>query len=210
MPPFRHTQVFSITLVLLALLEGAASAQSGPPALVLGIRITAGGRFDNVRRCVASPVGTKGGPAADIQLFAEFGLGPDMSLTVNLPVMRPILFAAAFKILQLEPDVALTWRRRASDTVDWIVGPSLGVSIHYGPDYASEISGPAKGAWFFAIGPTFGAYVGLDFKRDSAFNFQMGLHPYITPLFGVSDPASHKGVVIGGMLEGQFRFAQKR
>ncbi len=53
-------------------------------------------------------------------------------------------------------------------------------------------------------------YVGLDFKRESRFNLQLGLRPYVTPLFAVSDPASHKGVVVGGMLELQLRFARAR
>jgi|GEM_PF-2935952 len=33
-----------------------------------GIKIRMGGRFDNVRKCVASKPGTKGGIAADITL----------------------------------------------------------------------------------------------------------------------------------------------
>jgi len=187
-------------------LSWPAAAQTELPApVVLGVRITLGGRYDNVRRCVVTPKGTPGGPAADVQFFAEVPLSADLRLTFNLPVMRPILFAAAFQVLQFEPDVTLTWRRRASDSIDWIVGPSLGVSLHYGPDYLSDLSGPK----FFALGPTVGAYVGLDFKRSGTFNFQLGLHPYVTPLFGVSDPAGHKGVVVGAMLEGPFRFALK-
>lgn len=189
---------------LLLALPAAAQAEL-PAPVVLGVRVTLGGRYDNVRRCVATPVGTPGGPAADVQLFAELPLAADLRLTINLPVARPILFAAAFQVLQFEPDVTLTWRRRASDSTDWIVGPSLGLSLHYGPDYHSELTGPK----FFALGPTVGAYVGLDFKRSGTFNFQLGLHPYVTPLFGVADPAGHRGVVVGAMLEGPFRFALK-
>lgn len=196
----------ALAVALQSLLSLPAAAQASlQPNVVLGVRVTLGGRYDNVRRCVATPKGTPGGPAADVQFFAEFALGPDVSLTVNLPVMRPILFAAAFQVLQFEPDVTLAWRRRASDSIDWIVGPSLGVSLHYGPDYTSELTGPK----FFAMGPTFGAYLGLDFKRPGTFNFQLGLHPYVIPLFGVSDPAGHRGVVVGAMLEGPFRFALK-
>ena len=197
-----------VGLVLQSFLAAPAFAQTSLPApdVVLGVRLTVGGRYDNVRRCVATPRGTPGGPAADIQFFMEFAVSREVALTVNLPVMRPILFAAAFKLLQFEPDVTLTWRRPASDRVDWIVGPSLGLSLHYGPDYTSELDGPK----FFALGPTFGGYFGLDFKQPGVFNFQLGLHPYVTPLFGVADPGGHQGVVVGAMLEGPFRFALQR
>ncbi len=197
-----------VGLILQSFLAAPASAQTSlpGPGVVLGVRITLGGRYDNVRRCVATPRGTPGGPAGDIQFFVEVPLKSDLALTINLPVMRPILFATAFKVLQFEPDVSLTWRRPASEGVDWIVGPSLGLSLHYGPDYTSELSGPK----FFAMGPTFGGYFGLDFKRPGTFNFQLGLHPYVTPLFGIADPAGHQGVVVGAMLEGPFRFTLPR
>jgi hypothetical protein len=58
------------------------------------------------------------------------------------------------------------------------------------------------------MGPQIGGYVGLDFKRpDERFNFQLGLSPYVAPLFGVNDPENHKGVVVGGLLDGLFRFS---
>jgi hypothetical protein len=187
-----------------------AEAQTETRGTVLGIRISGGGRYDNVRKCIASSAGTKGGPAADVYLFAELELRPNLSLAFGLPVMRPILFAAAFEMLQLEPDVTLSFRLRAGEKTDFIVGPSLGISLHYGPDYTSESSGVGRGPSFFALGPSLGAYLGLDFKRQSRFNFQLGLRPYVTPLFAVSDPASHRGVVVGAMLEGQLRFARRR
>jgi hypothetical protein len=28
----------------------------------------------------------------------------------------------------------------------------------------------------------------------------------VTPLFSVNDPQDHQGIVVGGMLEGHFRF----
>jgi len=208
----QRARALLLAFTLLTLLTPAAShaQDASPTTTVFGIRISAGGRYDNVRKCIATSAGTKGGPAAEISLFAELGLRENLALTFNLPVMRPILFAAAFKILQFEPDVTLSFRVRAGDRTDFIVGPSLGLSLHYGPDYTSESSDPGRGPSFFALGPTIGAYLGLDFKRESSFNFQLGLRPYVMPLFAVSDPASHKGVVVGGMLEGQFRFARKR
>jgi hypothetical protein len=198
-------------LVLLpVLLLGLAvpDARADQPSLVLGGRASAGGRFDNVRKCVASPTGTRGGPAADVSLLVELALGPRTALAVTVPVFRPVLFGLAFKILQFEPDVTLSFRRGLSPTVDLVFGPSLGLSLHYGPDYNSESSGPGRTASFFALGPIFGAYLGFDFKRPRrSLGYQLGLRPYVTPLFAVDDPASHRGVVIGGMLEAQLRFA---
>ncbi len=211
-PRLRHLPLLPLPLLLalLALAPSPAAAQSGVEAsrpVFFGVRVSAGGRFDNVRKCVASSPGTRGGVAADISFVTEVGLTDSMSLVINVPVMRPILFATAFKLLQLEPDVALVFRRRVSDSVDVIAGPTLGISLHYGPDYRSESSGPGRTASFFAMGPMIGGYLGFDFKRpEKSFNFQLGLQPYAIPLFGVSDPADHKGVVVGGMLEGTFRF----
>jgi hypothetical protein len=177
-------------------------------AAIFGIAIRAGGRFDNVRKCVASPQGTKGGPAADISVFAEIPVSDTASVHINLPVMRPILFAAAFHMLQFEPEVQLLFRKVTDGKVDFIAGPSLGVSLHYGPDYHSERSGSGRTPSFFAMGPQIGGYFGLDFKRpDEQFNFQLGLSPFVTPLIGVNDPDNHRGVVVGGLLDGLFRFS---
>ena len=46
-----------------------ASGQHDP--VVAGIQISVGARYDNVRLCVASGSGVKGGPSADISLFTE-------------------------------------------------------------------------------------------------------------------------------------------
>lgn len=198
----------ALIALLAQLLPSPALAQTEPT--VLGVRIGAGGRYDNVRECIASSAGTKGGPAGEVALFLELGLRKGVALILNLPVMRPILFGAAFKMLQFEPDVTLAFRLRAGERTDLVVGPMLGLSLHYGPDYTSESSDPGRGPSFFALGPMIGGYLGLDFKRESRFNVQLGLRPYVTPLVAISDPASHKGVVVGGMLELQLRFARPR
>ena len=181
---------------------------TGSRAVIFGFAIRAGGRFDNVRKCVASPTGTNGGPAADISFFAEFAVSDTASVHVNLPVMRPILFAAAFHMLQFEPEVGLLFRKVTDGKVDLVAGPTLGVSLHYGPDPQSERSGSGRTRSFFAMGPQIGGYLGLDFKRpDERFNFQLGLSPYLAPLFGVNDPEEHRGVVAGGLLDALFRFS---
>ena len=130
-----------------------------------------------------------------------------MSVVIDLPVMRPILFGLAFDMLQFEPSVSLLFRKATETKVDLIAGPTLGISLHYGPDYNSEKAGDNRGPSFFALGPTLGGYAGLDFKRPGeTFNFQLGISPYVTPLFGVNDPLGHKGVVAGALLDALFRF----
>lgn len=195
--------------IVISIPAGEALAQSdGSNGQVLfGFKIRAGGRFDNVRMCVATPTGTKGGPAADISLFSEFDVGDNMSLHVDLPVFRPILFGLAFKMLQFEPSVTLRFRRATDGDTVLVAGPTLGVSLHYGPDYKSERAMDKRGPSFFALGPMIGGYFGLDFTRpNKTFNFELGLTPYVTPLLGVNDSENHKGVVIGGLLDGSFKF----
>ncbi|MCK9461210.1 MAG: hypothetical protein M0R80_16405 [Proteobacteria bacterium] len=191
-----------------AVLAAPGDGVQADRSVILGVAIRAGGRFDNVRMCVASPAGVKGGPAADISLFADIGVSDNASVRVNIPFMRPILFAAAFRMLQFEPEIGLIFRRRTEAGVDLVAGPTIGLSLHYGPDYLSEASGAGRRPSFFAMGPQVGGYMGLDFKRpDERFNFQLGLSPYVAPLFGVDDPDEHRGVVVGGLLDGWFRFS---
>lgn len=205
--------VVALTLGIgLGVAQPATAAEEGLTveghAVVLGLALRAGGRFDNVRMCVATPAGVMGGPAADISVFAQMPVNDTLSVHVNLPVMRPILFAIGFQMLQFEPEVGLLFRKVGQKKVDFVAGPTLGVSLHYGPDYKSASSGAGRRPSFFAMGPQLGAYLGLDFKRPTEkFNFQLGLSPYIAPLFGVNDPGNHRGVVAGGMLDLLFRFA---
>jgi len=186
--------------------EGQAQTASDD-AIVMGVKVRFGGRYDDVRMCVATPAGVKGGIAADVSFFLDLGLAKDWTAHLDVPVMRPILFAAAFRMLQLEPSVSFQRRLRTDGAVDFVVGPTVGLSLHHGPDYKSEPSGAGRKPSFFALGPTVGAYMGLDFKRPGeSFNFQLGLTPYVTPLFSVADPESHRGWVLGGLLDGSFRW----
>lgn len=188
-----------------------AAAQTDPTdrgQVILGFRLRAGGRYDNVRMCVATPPGTKGGPAADVSFFTEVQLGRDAALDIDLPVVRPILFGARFDMLQFEPSASLRFRSRTNTAVDPIFGPTLGLSLHYGPDHESEREPSERGPSFWALGPIIGGYVGADFKREGkTFNAQVGLTPYVIPLFSVDDPEQHRGMVVGGLLDGSFRFA---
>jgi hypothetical protein len=187
----------------------AKESNTGYKPFVIGPKIRMGGRFDNVRMCVASPAGSKGGPAADISLSAEIALKETISLDMDLPVFRPIMFGLAFDMLQFEPSVTLKFRKKGSGRTDLVGGPTLGISLHYGPDYKSESSGDKRTASFFAMGPIIGGYIGIDFKRPSRkFNLQLGVTPYVEPLFGVNDAQDHRGVVVGGLLDLQFRFGK--
>ncbi len=197
-------------LLALLLAPGVARAQAehdDGKTLLFGFKVSVGGRYDDVRMCVATPAGVKGGPALDVSFFAEIGIKSDVSVIVNVPLFRPIMFAAAFRMLQFEPDVTLAFRQDVGDRLDLVVGPTIGFIFHYGPDYASERSGPGRTPSFFAMGPRIGAYLGLDFKRpDSGFNFQLGIQPYASPLFAAGDAQPSQGVVLGGTLDGLFRF----
>ncbi|MBN2717197.1 MAG: hypothetical protein JXX14_15195 [Deltaproteobacteria bacterium] len=188
---------------------GNSDKPVGNKSLVIGPKVRAGGRFDNVRMCVASPAGTKGGPAADISLSTEIALSDTVSLEMDLPVFRPIMFGLSFKMLQFEPSVSLRFRKYGRHNRDFIFGPMLGVSLHYGPDYQSGKSGDDRLPSFFAMGPMVGGYLGVDFKKPcQKYNFQLGITPYVIPLFGINDDEDHKGIVVGGLLDFAFRFGK--
>jgi hypothetical protein len=109
-------------------------------------------------------------------------------------------------MLQFEPEATLLFRRDTSSGTQLVAGPSVGVSLHYGPDYNSDPEGSGRTASFWAVGPRVGGYVGLDFARPGeAFNFQLGLHPYVAPLISINDERHHRGWVMGITLENSFR-----
>jgi hypothetical protein len=190
------------------LIVTVAPAAHGAPSLdAWGFKLGAGGRYDDVRMCVATDPGVKGGAAAEGSLFIEVGKTGGVSATINLPVLRPILFAVAFKMLQLEPDIALSFRHPLGAKLDLLFGPTLGLSFHYGPDYRSGPKDEERGPSFFAVGPKLGAFVALEFKRPGgSYNYQVGISPYVAPLFALDGPQFPDGIVAGGMLEGTMRF----
>lgn len=211
--PYRRHVASIATALTVATLSSSGAAQSDPTErgqAILGFRLRVGGRYDNVRKCVASAPGVKGGPAADISFFTELGLGNDAVLDLDLPVMRPILFLTSFDMVQFEPSASLRFRVRTDGKIDPIFGPTIGLSLHHGPDYQSESSGAGRTRSFWAVGPILGGYMGIDFKRDGkSFNAQLGLTPYVIPLFSVDDPERHRGFVVGGLVDGSFRFDAK-
>jgi hypothetical protein len=198
------TKLIGIFVIWLSCLPTTALAADLDTPYVIGVKLRVGGRFDNVRRCVASSKGTPGGPAADISAFVEIPVGDGDTVQIDLPIMRPIIFAAAFDMLQFEPSATFKFRDPKGGDIGWVLGPTIGVSLHYGPDYHSDLHGPK----FFALGPIVGGYAGIDFRRpNKTFNFELGLTPYLIPLFGVDDSQNHKGIVVGGLLDAAFRFA---
>jgi hypothetical protein len=203
----RAAVTTAILAVAVVSLPARAWAASEDEPVVMGIKLSVGGRYDDVRMCVGSPPGFPGGPALDISFFAEMPVEADMRVSVNVPVMRPIMFAAAFGMLQFEPDVTLLYRRWDGRRADFWLGPTVGLTLHYGPDHDSARSGEDRGPSFFAMGPKFGGTFAFDFGGPGVFDFQLALMPYITSLFSIDDPEDHKGVVIGGQLQGLFGFA---
>jgi hypothetical protein len=192
-----------VSAALLALLCGTAQAS---PGFVWGVKVGAGGRYDDVRMCVASSPGVKGGPVAELYLFTEVGRVGNVSATLNLPVMRPVLFGVAFKMLQLEPDVSIDIYHALSDSLDLVYGPRVGLSFHYGPDYRSGTKDAERGPDFFAVGPKLGISLALQFKRPGGVDYLVGINPYFIPLIAVDDPSFPDGIVVGGMLEGAMRW----
>jgi hypothetical protein len=191
-----------LSLVLLAGLRMDVIAQKSETVSV-GIHVMIGARYDNIRMCVASPGGAKGGLIADVMLDVKFSLTDKVTLGINVPVMRPILFAAAFKMLQFEPAVSLEFKHKIAEDRYVVLGPSIGASFHYGPDYRSDKDN--KGESFFAAGPFISQLFGLTFRGSSGRDKIIGLRAFYAPLFS-SDSDLSPGTVVGGALEWHFDF----
>jgi hypothetical protein len=159
-----------------------------------GITVIAGGRYDNLRMCVASPAGVKGGPIADIFLNFTFPVKEEFNIAIKLPVMRPILFAAAFKMLQFEPEVDFIFKKPINDNLKFIGSAGVGISFHYGPDYTSDRDN--RGESFFAIGPMITGNAGFGFGSNK--EQMLTLKAFYVPLFSKDYDV---GTVIGGALD---------
>ena len=194
---------YLLLAVLFSILFGASSLSGSTlnavdRTPVFGFKLMAGGRYDNMRMCVASPAGAKGGPVADVLLFMRFKLSPHFGLSISIPVFRPIFFGAAFGMLQYESDVALEWSFPVSQSVDFVTGPGIGISYHYGPDYTvgkNDVN-PEK---FFALGPMISYYAAFDFRWPKNHATRVGIHLYHISLFRTDE--SGYGMVFGGALE---------
>ena len=164
-----------------------------------GIMIMGGGRYDDLRMCVGSPAGVKGGPIADIMFVTQFKRNDEKLMSLNIPVFRPILFGTAFKLLQFEPE--LNWEKKATlkNGKTLIHGPGVGLSFHYGPDYESDLDN--RGEDFFAIGPMVNYSIGIVLDNDQ--RKKLALKTFYIPLFGENE---NNGTVIGASLQYYYLF----
>ena len=183
----------------LLLIMPAHAKESG---FSVGVTAMVGGRYDNLRMCVASPAGVKGGPIADIMLVTRYHVSSTSSIGLKLPVMRPILFAAAFKMLQFEPEILFERTIRGRGQYEYVAGPSLGISLHYGPDYTASLDESGAEA-FFAAGPVVSGIFGLRFINDAGHDRVIALKPFYIPLFSRERAT---GTVWGAALEGRLDF----
>ncbi|MBU1220062.1 hypothetical protein KKF34_14010 [Myxococcota bacterium] len=168
----------------------------------IGTKARIGGRYDNIRMCVATDPGVNGGPAMDISIYAGKELSSKTVLEFDLPAMRPILFGAAFKMLQFEPSVTLKISVLSTNNLKLQAGPMAGISMHYGPDVDSDSSGTNRTRSFFAMGPILGGYGGITILRPHGkFDIQVGITVYTIPLWSINDPENHNGFVLGGSLD---------
>ena len=72
-------------------------------------------------------------------------------------------------------------------------GPGIGISLHYGPDYKSDLSNPGES--FFAMGPFLSWQTGIAFKKEGVVKSIPGLKAFYAPLFA-KDRST--GTVLGG------------
>lgn len=164
-----------------------------------GINIMSGTRYDDLRMCVASEAGAKGGPIADIMLLSKHKINNNSSLLFKLPIFRPILFAAAFQMLQFEPELAWLKHYSITNSLSFSYYPSIGLSLNYGPDYKSDLENRRDS--FFSTGPFFAFFTGLSFGKNK--NNTVGLKFFYIPLFSKNQGS---GKVIGASLEYSYFF----
>jgi hypothetical protein len=194
-------KIKTLLVTLLFLLAATGSLYPQNANVSFGFGIMFGGRYDDLRMCVASPAGVKGGMIADITFNTRIRLSDACDMTVKLPVMRPLLFAFAFQMLQFEPEVTFDFKFAPAEAVTFSGGFGIGLSLHYGPDYTSDME--HRGEDFFAMGPYVSGYFALQFPGIAAQDTKVGLRAFYVPLFSASHPV---GTVLGGALEAQMYF----
>lgn len=183
-------KLFNTALFATLMLPFGLMSQSLPePANRLGILVMAGGRFDDIRKCVASPVGTKGGPIADVMLTYALRINERKTIRLNLPVMRPLLFALAFKSLQFEPEFHLLTTATGKPEKRFQIIPGIGLSLNY----INEYDNPADEPRYFSIGPIFSIQSALALSQQKTRT--LGLRAFYSPLFSAGD--GRNGTVAG-------------
>lgn len=187
----------SVVLCIMFILIGTPLIADDSPWHSFGIKYLAGIRYDDVRMCVASDPGVKGGPIGDIQLSLSYTIGSDYDLVFSLPVGRPILFAAAFDMLQFEPDMVLTRHLKPRSESGLILGLGLGLSLHRGPSFEADMDN--RGLIFSASGPFITGLVGWEQHVEGKGKRMFGLKAFYVPF--ISDNDGPDGKSYGVALE---------
>ncbi len=198
----KATATIVLILVLSVTICFTGWAESPDDDMSWGLHLMAGARYDDLRMCVGSPAGVKGGPIVDGYLDLRFPAGENAALAVNIPVIRPILFAVAFKMLQFEPQVTYEYHFGDRESSHLVLGGGLGAIFHYGPDYTTDKDSP--GPSFFAAGPLFSVSAGLEIPSGKGY-WMPGLKIFYAPLFSADYPV---GTVAGGALELHYIFGK--
>jgi len=193
----------ALAVPVMILLAATAALAETPASPTLGVHALAGGRYDDMRMCVGSPRGVPGGPIGEVYLDLAVPVGDRGALVVNVPLMRPLLFGAAFGMLQFEPQ--LTYEIRLGDGSGSggarpVLGAGAGAVFHYGPDVDSTPEN--RGEDFFAAGPLVSGSFGLEFDRRGG-TWRPGVKLFYAPLFASGRSV---GTVAGGALEIHYGF----
>jgi len=173
----------------------------------IGIAFAAGGRYDEVRMCVASPAGFKGGPAFEFAAITyEKRINTSAGIGFYIPLARPILFASAFRMLQFLPEAVLSLYGSSSRRARPVTDIAIGASLHCGPDYLSgNRPGETLGKWFFAAGPRMSVFTGFVLPLNNKAFLKAGIRPYAEFLYS----SYLQGFVFGGEAAVQTHFAAK-
>jgi hypothetical protein len=189
-----------LLLILIALHMVQISAEENKK-VTLGLHLLGGGRYDDVRMCVGSDQGIKGGPIVEGYFDIRINAGEKGTLSINLPVLRPLLFGIAYQMLQLEPQITYEYLIPSkSEKLNMMIAGGLGAVFHYGPDYNSTPEN--SGESFFAAGPLISASAGIAIRSRSGV-WTPALKIFYAPLFS---PEYQTGHVLGGGLELYYSF----
>lgn len=179
----------------------SVAAADDETSFSIGVSVAAGGRYDDVRMCVASPAGTPGGAAFEpLGLVMEYRFNERFGMGMYLPIARPIIFALNTQMLQFLPEIVFNIHVPIDDYKSFVISPAIGASLHYGPDYLSDKEN--RGVDFFAAGPRFSLLGGIALHNTKNHEFIFGLKPYTEFLFS----EYRSGVVFGGEFDFQYRY----
>ncbi|MDY7028211.1 MAG: hypothetical protein SVR04_07950 [Spirochaetota bacterium] len=85
-----------------------------------------------------------GSPIGNVYFDIRVPVSESGTVVINVPLFRPIVFAAAFDMLQLEPTVTYEHSFGEEGGTQPVVGGGLGLILHYGPDYNSSQEDPGE------------------------------------------------------------------